>query len=101
MVLVRPVMNSIVKKDDRIIAYTGDTTICDGLNNLVAESEMVIIDGSRQETNEQHLGHRQLVEIVTQNQDKTFFVVHYGDYEHHDQLANVIYPTDGVEMRLE
>lgn len=90
----------IIKKDNKTVGYTGDTTICDGLNNLIAESETIMIDGSRLETTDQHLGHHRLIELANQNEDKTFFVIHRGDYVHHDQIANVIYPNDSEERKL-
>ncbi len=64
-----------------MIGYTGDTTICEGLNTIIKESNHIFINSTMMDTNKAHIGYEEIVNIAQCNKDKIFYAIHRGDYE--------------------
>lgn len=91
----------ILNIDNFIIGYTGDTTICEGLDTVIKESNHIFIDSTMVETNKAHIGYKEIVNIAQCNKDKVFYAIHRGDYEIEKTIENIKTPNDGDVLILD
>ena len=95
-----PCNGYVLKTKDYAIGYTGDTTICSGLAELINLSDHIFIDVAFKETTETHLGYLELEQIAKENLNKKFYAVHRGDYVIKNLTKNIIVPMDGDEYNI-
>lgn len=95
-----PCNGYILTKDNNTIGYTGDTTLCEGLNTLIESSNYIFIDVTMQDTNDAHVGYTSMVDIANDNKDKKFYAVHRGDFDININTNNIEYPNDGDKVQL-
>lgn len=92
-----PPYGYLLPTDGGAFGYTGDTTECPGVEALLSDADVAVVDTSFRETTATHLG----VEYVRGMRDRfgvdPVFGVHRSReiYNEVEALPNVVLPTDG------
>ncbi|MBQ9834246.1 MAG: hypothetical protein IJO33_03540 [Bacilli bacterium] len=90
----------LLKKDEVIIGYTGDSTLCDNFVKMCESANIIIVDTTRKEKSDKaHIGLVDLTNIADQYANCKFYAVHRSDYELPTD-SKVIFPQDGDEVEI-
>ena len=107
-----PSMGFRIETDAGVIAYTGDTGVCDGLSVLAKDADLLIADCSTRVGQEYtggygHMGPRQCGELALKCNVKELWLTHYFDLDTPEAMlgevravkyfGNTIVATDGLE----
>lgn len=87
-----------------ILAYTGDSALCDNVKQIAKEYQYVICDCSLMEGNYKHLGIDQIDALADEYPTTTFIPTHFRD-EVRDHLRthnphNFLIPDDGSTFKV-
>lgn len=90
----------LLEKDNKIIGYTGDTTICDNFYKMCEKSDYIIVDTTMPtETNLAHIGINDLIKTVELYNHCKFYAVHRNDYNI-PTTNKVFFPNDGDTLKI-
>ena len=90
----------ILTNDNSSIAYSGDTELCESLDNLVIGANTVIIECSNTSEKKGHLSYDEVKSIAFDNLNRKFYAVHRGDYKVLEKVDNLSLPDDGEEIEI-
>lgn len=82
------------------IGYTGDTTECEHLNQLIRDSDVIFIDTTVLETKPAHIGFVKVVEYAKQYPKKKFYAIHRSDFLEPVETKNIFFPMDGDSILI-
>jgi ribonuclease Z len=87
---------------DRHLGFSGDATKCDGLDAVVANSEVLFVDSTDSGvSNDWHLNMGGALEYARTFPDKKFYLIHRDDYKVPADLPpNVFAPDDSDVIEL-
>ena len=86
-----PAMGFRVETPDGIIAYTGDTGVCDNLKKIAEDTDLLIADcqtrvGQEYTGGYGHMGPRQCGELALRSGVKELWLTHYYDFDTSDAM---------------
>jgi ribonuclease BN (tRNA processing enzyme) len=92
----------VIEIDGKKAGFSGDATKCEGLDGIVAESDVIFVDATSLKGDEDvHLGMSGCVEYALRYPEKKFYAVHRNDYDLPEDLpSNVFVPSDGEEVLI-
>ncbi|MFR0822277.1 MAG: MBL fold metallo-hydrolase [Clostridia bacterium] len=86
------------------LGYTGDTTLCVGVEKIWHSSKVMIADSNfnKEITTHMHLEH--IKNLVTRQEDKILITTHMGDGTrealHKEKIPHVVIPEDGYTFEV-
>lgn len=90
----------VISNNNISLGFVGDAIICDGVKNIINESDYIFLDATNTEQLKNiHLGFNQILDIANNNLDKVFYALHRDDYET-KTIDNVVLPMDGDEYEI-
>jgi ribonuclease BN (tRNA processing enzyme) len=92
----RPVNGYEIAAADHRLGFSGDSTGCEGLDAIVANSQTLFLDSnSAGASNDWHLNLDGALKYAQTYPDKKFYLIHRGDYDLPNLPKNVLAPDDG------
>lgn len=70
---------TITNKVGATVGFTGDTKVCDGLFQLIEDSQTIFIEASTIKPSKTHLTVSEVSELINKYKSKTFYAVHVTD----------------------
>jgi len=90
-----PNFGYLLEKENKVIGYTGDSTLCDNFYKMCEKANYMIVDTCMQnESNPAHIGLSDLLAITDNYMNCKFYSVHRSDYEV-PNTDKVLFPNDG------
>lgn len=77
-----------IKKDNKTLGITGDTSICENVENMVEKSDVSICELSFEKGTEVHMGIDTLKELITKFPNKKIIATHMNDNVRKNILEN-------------
>ena len=100
---MNPVYGYVVKKKDKAIGFSADSTYCKNIDAIISESNIAVLDMSFPESHPTHMGVTDL-ENICKKYDKKFIATHISDeareYAKKIKIKNLIIPEDGDEFEV-
>lgn len=94
----------VFKYNDKIITFTGDTSLCEAVEEVSKISDYVVIDVTLEEGNEAHVGINNLEYLANKYHDTIFIATHMRDDLREPikslNLKNVVVGYDGDMLEL-
>lgn len=100
-----PAYGFIVEHDGKKIGFSGDSKVCDGVNNIVKESNVSILDTSLLLGEEPHMGFNDVYAFAKKYPKKIFISTHLRNrtrkFALENRITNLIIPNDGSTIEIE
>ena len=96
-----PVYGYLLKKNDVVIGYTGDTGICDNFFKMCEQANYMFVDTTTLVSvmADIHISFEELKEFAEKYDNCKFYAVHRGDYEMPSKGKTFV-PNDGDEINV-
>lgn len=95
----------IFEKDNIKFGFTGDTTICDGVEYMASICNYLFCDAMFPKVTEKHMGIDVIKELSSKYKNCKFIVSHLNNDTREEfkklKIKNVIVPEDGMEIEME
>ena len=95
---MKPAYGYILKKDDIYVGFTGDTSLCESVEQMAQKCSYLFCDCMFLEGNTKHQGIDNLKYLSSKYQDCTFIVSHLEDVTRQQlkelNISNIIIPED-------
>lgn len=92
-----------IKNNDKVIGISGDSSYCNSIDNIVEESDMVILDTSLKTGNNKHMGIND-IELISKKYNKRIIATHMQQKTKitlkEMKIDNLIIPDDGDEFYI-
>lgn len=100
-----PAYGYIIEKDNKKIGVSGDSKICQRIEDIVNQSDVSILDMSVEGYgNKTHMGTSDIEELCNKYQDKTIIATHMRDSVKEKaksiNIRNLIVPDDGQKIEI-
>lgn len=86
------------------LGYTGDTTLCTGVEKIWQLSQIIIGDSNSNKAVSTHIHIEQIRQLLEKQTNKTFVATHMGDATREallkEKIPNVIIPEDGYMFEI-
>jgi len=79
--LVGPSFGYVVERNGHRLGYSGDSTICDGLERLVRLSDSFVVEMTSDAAVEGHISRPEVAELIRRHPGVRFIVTHRSDLE--------------------
>ncbi|MFI3307098.1 MAG: ribonuclease Z [Mycoplasmatota bacterium] len=90
----------MIKKQNKVISFTGDTTLCENLYQMCEKSDIIFIDATKkEETTKGHLSYSAIKDLSKKYNNCIFYPVHRSDYEI-ESTDNIIILNDGDNLEI-
>lgn len=100
-----PSYGFVVKRGNHTIGFSGDSCYCEGISQIVEQSEVAVLDMCQIEETKGHMGVGNIVKIATKNPNKKFITTHMGEKARQKakekEIQNLIIPEDGTIINLD
>lgn len=88
-----------LEKENKVISYACDTSICENFYTMCGLSDYMIADVTKLNTTEMHMGLEDYKKLSNQYKDCTFYAVHRMDYDI-SGIDTVKFPNDGDVLEI-
>lgn len=91
----------LIESEGKCLGYTGDSVICDGVNQIIETAQTIVIDGSFENDTADHIGFHTAANIADRPEykGKTFVCTHMTDKVRSIQYDGCLHrPSDGKEF---
>ena len=93
-----PCYGYLLEKNNIIVGYTGDTTICENFYKMCEHAKYIFADTTMPlESSQTHIGVNDLIHTAQLYNTCKFYAVHRADYKIPNN-SNVIFPNDGDKL---
>lgn len=101
---MKPCYGYIFTKDNIKVGFTGDTTLCESVEEMAKNCNFLFCDCMRIDKNEKHMGIDSTIYLSNKYQKCTFVVSHLDDETRGKlmkmNINNVIVPEDGITIDI-
>lgn len=102
---LKPAYGIIVEYQNKRIGFSGDSTICDSIKDIIKASDISILDTSLPDIgNRSHMGLIDIEALRNTNKNKTIIATHMHDktrlLAQNKKITNLIIPLDGYTFNL-
>lgn len=94
-----PVNGYILEKDNKILSYATDTSLCDNYNKMCSKSNYIFSDVNGLKTTDNHMGLEDCKEICKKYPNCKFYAIHRADYNA-ETINNMKFPNDGDTLEI-
>ena len=102
--VMRPSYGYVVKYNDKVVGFSGDTTYCSAVEEIVNTSNVAVLDMAFVETTPVHMGVYDIENICKNNRDKTIVATHMSgkarEVASSKNIKNLVVATDGMELEI-
>ena len=100
-----PAYGYIIEKDNKKIGFSGDSKMCQAIEDIVKQSDVSILDMSVEgDGNKAHMGINDIEKLCNKYQDKTIVATHMRDFIKEKaksmNIKNLIVPDDGQKIEI-
>lgn len=100
---LKPAYGYIIRKENKAIGFSGDSTYCENINVIVKNSDIAVLDMSFPEKNKTHMGVGD-IENISNIFNKKIVATHMGiqarKLAKEKKIKNLIIPSDGEEIEI-
>lgn len=89
-----PINGYILEKENKVLSYTGDTTLCDNFYKMCEVSDYIFADVTGMQTKPAHIGLEDYMKLYEKYPNCHFYAIHRSDYNT-ENIDNVKFPNDG------
>lgn len=89
----------LLEKEDKVLSYACDTTICENFYTMCGLSDYMIADVTKLNTTEMHMGLEDYKKMSNQYKDCAFYAVHRTEYDI-SGIDTVKFPNDGDILEI-
>lgn len=102
---IKPAYGFVMHIDNKILGFSGDSKLCNTIEEIVEESNLAVLDMSCVDNiNESHMRLSEIEELCQKYKDKTIIATHMHDYTREKakdtNLENLIIPDDGQIIEI-
>ena len=90
----KPILGFILEKDNKKVGYATDTVLCENLQKMCKEANVICIDSTNTVPTKMHIGLDEVVWLKDQYKDTRFLAIHRSDYVH-NHIKDIEFPEDG------
>lgn len=90
----KPILGYVLTKDNKKVGYATDTILCENLQKIAKEVDVMCIDATNTIPTRMHIGLEEVVWLKEQNKDTRFLAIHRSDYVH-NHIKEIEFPEDG------
>lgn len=94
-----PINGYILKKDNRVLSYACDTSLCENYYKMCSISDYMFSDTTGLKTTEKHMGLDDYKELYKQYPNCKFYSIHRNDYNV-EGISGVEFPNDGDILEI-
>ena len=98
---IKPAYGFIVKHDGKAVGFSGDSSYCDAINEIVENSDISVLDMSGREGNPSHMGIDDIEKICNKYRKKiiaTHMQTKTREIAQEKNINGLIIPRDGDEI---
>ena len=100
-----PAYGFVVEHDGKKIGFSGDSIVCDGVNNIVKECDVLVLDTSLLVGEGAHMGFNDVHAFAKKYPKKIFIATHLKprtrQFALENRITNLIIPNDGSTIEIE
>ena len=100
----KPSYGFVLKHGEKRIGFSGDSSLCDSVRNIVKESNACVLDMSDIEGNKAHMGYDNIKTLHEESKECMIISTHMKDetrtYVKSNMIENVIVPDDGDTFEI-
>lgn len=102
---LKPAYGYVIEKDNNKIGFSGDSKMCQAVEDIVKQSDISILDMSvAGDGNNAHMGINDIEKLCNKYQDKTIVATHMHDFTREKgksmNIKNLIVPDDGQKIEI-
>lgn len=94
-----PINGYTVEKDNKVVAYACDTTLCDNYYKMCSMSNYIFSDVTGLKTTPAHIGLEDYKELYKKYPNCKFYAIHRNDYDI-EGISSVEFPKDGEILEI-
>ena len=99
----KPAYGYVVRKNNKAIGFSGDSTYCESINKIIQESNITVLDMTFPESYKTHMGVVD-IENISNKFDKKLVATHMSkqarELAKEKNIKNLIIPNDGEEIEV-
>lgn len=95
----KPILGFILEKENKKVGYATDTILCENLQKMCKELDVICIDATNTVPTRMHIGLEEVLWLKEQNKDKRFIAIHRSDYVH-NHIKEIEFPEDGEYIEI-
>ena len=95
----KPILGFILEKENKKVGYATDTILCENLQKMCKEMDVICIDATNTVPTRMHIGLEEVLWLKEQNKDKRFIAIHRSDYVH-NHIKEIEFPEDGEYIEI-
>lgn len=86
--------------ENKIVGFSGDCTVCDGLIRIIENSQTIFVECSSLKISSNHLAAKEIIDFQKKYNDKKFYAVHTNDivYEKYKDSSEISIPSCNDEI---
>ncbi len=90
---------------DNGFSISGDTSLCEGVRDIIKDAKVIVTDCSFIKGNDYHMGIDDIQKLICDYPDKTFILTHFRDETKNKlkdmNLKNILVVDDGYSFKVE
>lgn len=90
----KPILGFTVEKDDKIVGYATDTTLCDNVRKICEKSDYAFLDATRMFSTKSHMGLEEVISLSEEYPNTKIYAIHRND-DVYKENVNIEFPNDG------
>ena len=95
----KPILGFVLEKENKKVGYATDTILCENLQKMCKEMDVICIDATNTVPTRMHIGLEEVLWLKEQNKDKRFIAIHRSDYVH-NHIKEIEFPEDGEYIEI-
>ena len=90
----KPILGFTIEKDNKIVGYATDTTLCDNVRKICEKSDYAFLDATRMFSTNSHMGLEEVISLSEEYPNTKIYAIHRNDNVNKENV-NVEFPNDG------
>ena len=90
----KPILGFTIEKDNKIVGYATDTTLCDNVRKICEKSDYAFLDATRMFSTNSHMGLEEVISLSKEYPNTKIYAIHRND-DVNKENVNVEFPNDG------
>ena len=90
----KPILGFTIEKDNKIVGYATDTTLCDNVRKICEKSDYAFLDATRMFSTNSHMGLEEVISLSKEYPNTKIYAIHRNDNVNKENV-NVEFPNDG------
>lgn len=90
----KPILGFTIEKDNKIVGYATDTTLCDNVRKICEKSDYAFLDATRMFSTKSHMGLEEVIALSEEYPNTKIYAIHRNDDVYKEDV-NIEFPNDG------